>query len=140
MPRIPNGVSAKRINMRQVAAYIYPSLALLAYRKAVREKKTNQQIVAEAIETTLNRFGVTSPLVCDGLKLIRRSANKRAQIKMPRQTTRTRVNKIFIGGWFPKQSVAELNEVAKRLKISIQKMVVLGLESFVGDDNAGVAR
>ena len=73
MPRIPNGVSAKRINMRQVAAYIYPSLALLAYRKAVREKKTNQQIVAEAIETTLNRFGVTSPLVCDGLKLIRHS-------------------------------------------------------------------
>lgn len=139
MPRARAFKAPSRMNMRQIAAYVPPELALAAYNKATAEKKTNQEIVAAAISVALSGLGHESPLESEQKRFIRRSAATRAERKTIWQTTRTRVGSVFIGGWFPQDSVRRLREIAKSAGMSVQEIVITGLKTLGAENNAGMA-
>jgi hypothetical protein len=124
--------------MKQIAAYVRPELASVAYDRASCLAKTNQEVVADAISAALLGMGYKSPLECEHKKIIRRSYLARARKKKRAQVTLSRGGNVFIGGWFSNDSVRELLSIARTVGVSVQDLVVLGLKKFKAEKDAGM--
>ena len=128
--RIPRP-SPSRQGKMQVIAFLLPTQIQAAYAKATREEKTNQEIIAEALNAVFAEHGLPMPVPVEHRRIVRRGKGT-ARIRNEDTNPACRAGRQSYGGWFDQAIVAKLNKLSSELNISIQGVIERGVLLVTG--------
>jgi len=128
--RVPRP-SPSRQGKMQVIAFLLPTQIQAAYAKATREEKTNQEIIAEALNAVFAEHGLPMPVPVEHRRIVRRGKGT-ARIRNEDTNPACRAGRQSYGGWFDQAIVAKLNKISSELNISIQGIIERGVFLVTG--------
>jgi hypothetical protein len=124
-----NALPPSRQGKKQVIAYVDPSLAESVREKASSEDKTNQEIIAEAINAFFMSHGREPVFLVGHYRIVRR---RKGVSKVRENIAACREGKRAVMGWFDAQSVSKVRKFAKEINLPIQEVLEVGLLHVTG--------
>jgi hypothetical protein len=130
--RLGRTSSPPRQGQKQVLAFLWPNQAEAAYSKALREGKTNQEVMGEAINAVFAFHGVPPPVASGHRRVLRRIPTNRAAVRGGASVPGCRSGRVSYGGWFDRDVVEQVKAVVAEFGLSVQAMLEQGLELTTG--------
>jgi hypothetical protein len=121
-----------RQGQKQVLAFLWPNQAEAAYAKALREGKTNQEVIGEAINAIFAYHGIPPVIASGHRRVLRRIPTNRAAVRDGTAVPGCRTGRVSYGGWFQEDIVEQVKTVVAECGLSVQAMLERGLELTTG--------
>ncbi len=118
-----------RIGKKQIIGYVTPDLAEAVRKYVIKHDKTNQEIVADAINAFLASYNRRALLDTGHTRIVRR---KKGVSQARKVAAICRQGKKAIGGWFDEEQVLEVHSFSKEIGLSVQKILEAGLKHITG--------
>lgn len=120
-----------REGKKQVIAFLRPNQIEAAISKAERDHQTNQEVIGEAINAVIAKYGLP-PLVQAGHQRIVRRNKSRAQVRNDTKGPGCRAGRQAFGGWFPVEIVADLQKFSSEVGMPVQEIIEEGIRLVTG--------
>ncbi len=127
-------IPPSRVNKKQVMAHLTPELVDAAHKRCLRDNLTVQELMAEALNAIVAKFGRTPFLRVGRERLVIR---KKSPAKVQKLENSVRDGKRRIGAWFDRQDVERIKSYGQEFgNIRVEAMVEKGLRIVLADDLA----
>lgn len=129
---------AGRSSKRQMGGFLTPDLHRIIEIKLVAANLTHQESVANAVNRYLTGLGSPALLPSGHRRLIHRGT-QRAAVRATSNSP-SRRKRIYIGGWYPADTVSEVVAILGQAGTSVQHAVEFGLMALYGPQEADDAQ
>jgi hypothetical protein len=129
-------IPPSRVNKKQVMAHLTPDLVDAAHKRCLRDNLTVQELMAEALNAIVAKYGRTPFLKVGRERLVIR---KKSPAKVQKLENSVRDGKRRIGAWFDRQDVERIKAYGQEFgNIRVEAMVEKGLRIVLFGDVAQV--
>lgn len=126
-----NRVPPSRLGKKQIIAFLRPNQIKAAYRKAMDEEKTNQEIIAEALNAVFQEHSLPPLLPIGHFRIVRRKQGK-ARMRDNETGPNCRAGTHAYAAWFDEDIVIRLKQFAAREGLPVQDIVEQGIAIITG--------
>lgn len=118
-----------RAGMKQIIAFLETDQIHAAYNYAIQHGMTNQEVIGTAINQYLKSQGFSKSIPLSHERIQRRNQGRsKARIL----DAKCRIGKRSFSGWFPKEDVDIINMLAQNTGVTMQNIIVTGLNLITG--------
>ena len=124
------GKVSSRIGKRQIIAFLDTGQIDAAYRYAISSGKTNQEVIASAINIVLKEDYNMENILPEGHERLNRRFHGRAKIRMGVTPSRNQTKSF--SGWFSRELVEDIARISKENGVNIQTLIEKGIFKLTG--------